>query len=310
MRHPVNRHCPLTDRPAARVLAYASAAAVARGNPTYRGGYADILGISPDDEFPFVEGPTGFVYSGWLPPDDFLERVYEKVIDHAKTVTTTLAYRQVLLEFGGAFLQLAIDKGSAPPLRLLDYGCGYGALLQILSSRDIVSLGYEPSSERGQFTTAERRFQILNRPEQLADAGPFDLIVCTEVLEHVSDPRSVLRTFRRLAAPGALLAITVPQCEPAAVVDGFATLARERKLPIVFNPWEHLNYFSSADLSRLLAEEGFGIVRDYGAGHSFRQLAKHVGEPTSLMGRALRAARLFRRALRSPHSTQLFCRAS
>ena len=246
MRYPADRPCPLTGEPAARVIAHVPARVVKAANPTYRDDYAEILGISPDDEFPFVESPGGFVYAGWTPPADFLRKVYEEVIDHSRTVTTTIAYRQMLLEFAAAFMRVVAEDKTVRPLRLLDFGCGYGALLALLASRDIVAVGFEPSAERGKATTADGRFPVLTEEAALAAAGPFDLFVCTEVLEHVPDPRSALRLFKANGAPGALLALTVPQCEPPDVTHAFAALAAEGRIGGVFNPWEHLNYFTAA----------------------------------------------------------------
>jgi 2-polyprenyl-3-methyl-5-hydroxy-6-metoxy-1,4-benzoquinol methylase len=308
--YPVNRRCPLTGEAASRVLGYAPASVVAAANPTYRQNYAEILGISPDDEFPFVESPSGFVYAGWLPPDDFLRHVYEDVIDHSRTVTTTIPYRQALLEFGSALFRIvALRRKDSAPLRLLDFGCGYGALLQILTSRDIISVGYEPSAERGKHTIADGRFPLLTTVDELKAAGPIDLFVCTEVLEHVPNPREVLRLLKEVAAPSALLAVTVPQCDPPAVAEAFATFAAEGRLFGVFNPWEHLNYFSSASLHRMMAEEGFEVVRDYGAAAAAREALARIGEPAPIKDRLRNAARLFKRTLVAPPSTQLFLRS-
>jgi SAM-dependent methyltransferase len=306
---PVNRDCPITGRPAGRVLGYVPASVVAAENPTYRDNFAQILGISPDDEFPFVEGPTGFVYAGWAPPDEFLRRVYEDVIDHSRTVTTTVAYRQSLLEFAAAFFQLVAPRvRPGAPLKLLDFGCGYGALLNLLASRDIESMGFEPSSERGRQTTADGRFPVLTSIDDLVAAGPFDLFVCTEVLEHVPDPRSVLRLFKSLAAPNALLALTVPQCERPQIDEALGMLAKG-SLPGVYNPWEHLNYFDAASLHRLLAEEGFEVVRDFGAAGPVHEAAARVGAPAPFQARLKDGARMMKRAVSPAPSTQLFCRA-
>lgn len=309
MRYPVNRNCPLTGEPPVRVLAYVPAALVAAANPTYRDDYALILGIHPEDEFPFVESSAGFVYAGWAPPGDFLNRVYEDVIDHSRTVTTTIAYRQALLEFAAAFLHVVASRPkAASPLKLLDFGCGYGALLQLLASRDIISVGFEPSAERGRQTVADGHVPVLTNIDALEAAGPFDLIVCTEVLEHVLDPRQVLRLLRDHSTPGALLAVTVPQCESALIARTFAQLATESRLPGVFNPWEHLNYFSANSLHRMLSEEGFDVIRDYGAAQAARDATERVGERATLKDRVHNGVRLLKRAVIASPSTQLFCR--
>lgn len=123
-----------------------------------------------------------------------------RVIAHvrARTVTTTISYRQMLLEFVAAFMRLVAQDKTARPLRLLDFGYGYGALL---ASRDLVAVGFEPSVERVQATAAAGRFPVLTGEAALAAAGPFDLFVCTEVLEHVPDPRAALRLFKANASP-------------------------------------------------------------------------------------------------------------
>lgn len=40
--------------------------------------------------------------------------------------------------------------------------------------------------------------------------GSFDVVLCTEVLEHVSDPIAVAREFARIVAPGGQLILTAP----------------------------------------------------------------------------------------------------
>jgi SAM-dependent methyltransferase len=50
---------------------------------------------------------------------------------------------------------------------------------------------------------------ICRRNEFLPDNG-FDMIVCTEVLEHVLQPFSAVEELRRLLRPGGLLFVTVP----------------------------------------------------------------------------------------------------
>ena len=310
-RFPINRCCPVSGEPHSRVLTYLPAAVVGAANPTYRPDFANILGISPEDEFPIVESPSGFVFSGWLPRDDFLRRVYEDVIDHSKTMTETVEYRRALLELGGAFLQ-TVERhsiSSARPLRLLDFGYGYGVLTRMLAGRDIQSFGYEPSAERN-VRASHRGFEVLDSLDKVADVGPFDLFICTEVLEHVPDPREVLRFLRKHARPGALLAITVPQCAPVFIASSIATFLKDRLLPPVINPWEHLNYFSAESLRLLLAEERFKVVNDFGRAKPAYDACLGIGEATSLKSRVRNGLRLMKRALTTSQSTELICESA
>lgn len=306
-KYAVNRLCPLSDETHARVLAYIPAKIVAAENPTYRPNFSELLDISPEDEFPIVQSASGFVFSGWLPPNEFLQRVYEDVIDHSKTITETLGYRRSLLEFAGAFLQAAALYLTScnRPLRLLDFGCGYGSLLRMLASRDIQSFGYEPSAKRIQCAT-DGPYQILTRLEDVEQAGPFDLVICTEVLEHVPNPRQALAFLKRNTRLGAILAITVPDCEQRYIYDCLSSLRTDQRLPPVFNPWEHLNYFSASTLRRLLAEEGFVVLNDFGRTKGARDACAYFGNSPRYSG-VINYLRIVKRTLSSPMSTELFC---
>jgi SAM-dependent methyltransferase len=305
MKFPINRACPLTGDAPQRVLAYVPARAIAAGNVTYRPSFAEILNISPDDKFPIVESPAGFVFSGWLPPDDFLRGIYEEVIDHSKTITQTIAYRAALLDFAAAFLnKVRVRRSSATTLRLLDYGCGYGSLLRMFAGGEVHATGYEPSGAR-QTTAAQGNFEIFNSLDQVAASGPFDLFICTEVLEHVAEPRAALRFMKKHATPEALIGITVPDCERSYVIASFEGLAKEGRLPPVFNPWEHLNYFSAESLRRLLAEEGFTVIHDFGRTVAARDACAKFGDPD--INPVVNSLRILKRAAMAASSTQLFC---
>lgn len=306
MKFPVNRVSPLTGAASHRLLGYIPASVVAAENATYRSSFAEILRISPQDEFPIVSSPDGFVFAGWLPPDDFLRRVYEDVIDHSKTITQTVAYRAALLEFGAGFFDLVQRRHRATtrPLRLLDYGCGYGTLLRMLGGGDVETFGYEPSDAR-QNAAALGQSKIFATLSEAAEGGPFDLFICTEVLEHAAEPRGILQFIKRIASPGAVAAITVPTCELSYVETSLKGLVTAGGLSPVFNPWEHLNYFSAASLRRLLAEEGFEVINDFGRTRSLRDACAQFGDASS--NAIINWIRIMKRAVQTTPTTHLFC---
>ena len=71
------------------------------------------------------------------------------------------------------------------PVLVLDYGCGPGHLVALLRHRDVETKGYEPFARTRVFATNLARPHIYC---DLAWAGqrPFDLVICREVLEHLT----------------------------------------------------------------------------------------------------------------------------
>jgi SAM-dependent methyltransferase len=118
--------------------------------------------------------------------------------------------------------------GLAPGTRLLDVGCGEGrhtlsawlrapvhAVGLDLSARDLATArgrqaefeGRAPAGARASFL----RGSALALP--FPDAS-FDVVICSEVLEHIHDFRGVLAELDRVLVPGGRLAVSVPRAWP------------------------------------------------------------------------------------------------
>jgi SAM-dependent methyltransferase len=99
--------------------------------------------------------------------------------------------------------------------RLLDVGCGAGELLAVWSVQQDSCVGVEPNREVAR--AARERTGLDIRPGTLFDhAFPpesFDVVTISHVLEHVPDPRALLRRAAELLRPGGELLIWVPNFE-------------------------------------------------------------------------------------------------
>jgi SAM-dependent methyltransferase len=96
-------------------------------------------------------------------------------------------------------------------VRILDAGCGTGRNMQEFAALGPVA-GVDPSPDAIEFCR-RRGIEGVTRGtiEELAfPDGSFDLVVATDVLEHLRDDRAALRELRRVATPGAHLLCTVP----------------------------------------------------------------------------------------------------
>jgi 2-polyprenyl-3-methyl-5-hydroxy-6-metoxy-1,4-benzoquinol methylase len=154
--------------------------------------------------------------------------------------------------------------------RLLDVGCGVGDFLLSARGRGWEVDGVE-LEDRARALCAERGLRVGPAPlspEQFAP-GSFDVVTSFEVLEHMVSPRPEIHTIARLIRRGGLLYLTTPN---------FGALSRRLLGPryrIIAYP-EHLGYFRTATLDRLLRDAGLERVElrttGFSAGHVYATL--------------------------------------
>ena len=132
-----------------------------------------------------------------------------------------------------------------------EVGCGEGHLSQILHDAGFDVRGSDVSSEiisAARATNPDISFKAAG-VEDLAtpdDAAP--LVVCCEVLEHLSDPHAALAQLARLAQP--YLLVSVPR-EPLWRV---LNMCRGRYLGDLGNTPGHLQHWSTTQFLRMLSE--------------------------------------------------------
>jgi len=168
------------------------------------------------------------------------------------------AYRRKLI-----FERLGLS--GAAGARVLELGSGQGDLSREIAGRypQVELLGLDISHSgiaiaqqkvpRGSFIQQDfmRPFAVPERYQRWATHA-----VCSEVLEHVADPREVLENARPCLAPGARFVITVP-AGPRSAFD----------LHI-----GHRRHFTAGGLAKLLTSAGLEIESVHGAGFPFFNL--------------------------------------
>lgn len=156
---------------------------------------------------------------------------------------------------------------------LLEVGCGTGDLLARAAARGLSVTGieyYAKFAEAASSRLGDRGEVIRGDISQLAGSGQrFDFIMFADVLEHVRDPRAFLRDVHALLREDGVAVAIVPSLDSAS-----AKFMKSSWME--FKP-EHLWYFSSPTLSRLLRDEGFGtlIVKPAKKTLSFDYIAEH-----------------------------------
>ncbi len=100
--------------------------------------------------------------------------------------------------------------------RHLDIGCGYGGILKVFASNGAKSVGIEIgeqlikysklNSEKLNVTVIHKSIEDVDP----ASLGSFDVITCTEVIEHVANPEWLIETASKMLAPDGILYFTIP----------------------------------------------------------------------------------------------------
>lgn len=108
--------------------------------------------------------------------------------------------------------QLPTNDGTETQPRAIDIGCGAGGVLARLSERyDAVGVDMSPIARE---YCAKRGLKALDGalPHDLPfkEADTFNLVVVSEVLEHVEQDAESVREIVRITKPGGLIVSTVP----------------------------------------------------------------------------------------------------
>jgi 2-polyprenyl-3-methyl-5-hydroxy-6-metoxy-1,4-benzoquinol methylase len=216
--------------------------------------------------------------------------------EHVYT-TTELAHRSLLARL----MLLAIAEGRGLPAKgaaLLEIGCGEGWFLAAAEAEGYAVRGVDFSDDglkrhnprfldRAQFGDA---FAVL---DAMIDAGASaDVCTLEHVLEHVADPEALLSRLPRLLKPGGVVAITVPNdfspLQRAALDAGLI----DREFWVA--PPQHLNYFNTENLPRLLRRLGFEVRVGYASfpidWYLMHPGSNYVADPSA--GKPTHAARM------------------
>ena len=180
---------------------------------------------------------------------------------------------------------------------LVDVGCGQGKLWPRVSARFARCIGVDAVRYPGlpsdiEWCETQLDSCAIPIPDQVAD-----VVVCSETIEHVENPRALMRELSRLAKPGAWLIVTTPNQLSLSSLMTLVVKHRFSCFQDVHYP-AHLTALLEVDLMRIAAECGLDDARiEFTASGRVPLTARHYPKllsrafPRALSDNVLLAAR-------------------
>lgn len=155
--------------------------------------------------------------------------------------------------------------------RLLDLGCGNGAVTAHLAGRGYDVVGVDAAADGIALARQAHpglRFEVASVYDDGLDAAlgaPFDAVVSLEVIEHLFYPKRLFEQAKRLLRPGGALVVSTPY--HGYVKNLAISLAGgwDKHFGV---SWDggHIKFFSRSSLEKMAADAGFRGLRFRGAG--------------------------------------------
>ncbi len=137
------------------------------------------------------------------------------VLDERRAYTPRATQERWIVPLLNSAILAALDRHAHahPNSRALDAGCGGQPFRSTLSSRGFLYSSLDAVAASG--ITPDFLCPLdAPLPPALRAAAPFDLILCTEVLEHIADWPAALTNLHDLLAPRGILLLTCPFIYP------------------------------------------------------------------------------------------------
>ena len=146
------------------------------------------------------------------------------------------------------------------PARLVDVGCGNGYMLELATRLGWDATGLELDPAAVASACALGLHVLEGGYERLAEfERGVDCVLCSHVLEHVSDPRELIHLAARALKPGGVLLLALPNAT-SVLREIYGDNWRGLEAP------RHLSIPSSQQLAAMLSEFGFTAAQRLGRG--------------------------------------------
>lgn len=150
----------------------------------------------------------------------------------------------------------------APLATVLDVGCGRAELRAYLGPACRRYIGVDVLRHEGLAPDVEFLELDLDRGRVPLPDASVEVVTCLETIEHVENPRALLRELARLVAPGGLVLVTTPN--QLSVLSKLSLLLKNEFVHFQERPGlypSHITALLEVDLVRMYRELGFEDIR-------------------------------------------------
>jgi len=205
--------------------------------------------------------------SGYInpqPPEEYLQSLYSCIGHGSKSFTSLKDVIASEAEFPNStvdakrmvtYAKKVLGTKKEDYWKALDIGSGYGLFSRAALDQGFKVVAVNPAITENSIFKELNGFDPIPLFFEEIDFGDekFDLVILSQVLEHILDPLEVLIKVRNLLEPGGVVAIAVPN------VDAILIKILKSKSTFLGLP-EHLFHFSRRGLGAILQRAGLNMI--------------------------------------------------
>ena len=144
-----------------------------------------------------------------------------------------------------------------PRGRVLEVGCGYGAMLHGLLADGFDPTGVDPSLRAVSFCRSRGlRVTVGAAPDLPFREKSFDLVIARHVIEHVAMPPAFVSALARLLRPGGVIVLETENIWTSQYAWDRVRAFVTARIPPFRSSTDHTFVFAASHLERLLLQDG------------------------------------------------------
>lgn len=235
---------------AARLPCWNATELLRRHCPVCGSDSAIVLVRRPDDLTVSRCSRCQMLYLAEIPSPEALSRFYSGYAVYKNYTSTRLSRLQLMRQSAAdPYISILRATGGIRAQRLLEIGCSYGRFLQLARYKGAEVAGVEVDAVALKHVVSSG----IRATSQIPESGEADIVCAFQVMEHLADPASFVRSVAASLSPDGRFLVTLP--------NGGEAESRGHTWIGFRVDFEHVNYFTESSLGNLLGR--FGLLVEH-----------------------------------------------